>query len=74
MGNVQWNIPKYPGIVGDNLSDLSITSGDSLGEFPIFISKHNCQSIQLPGQQYFMLPRKCCQFIYILCLIQRQHR
>ena len=74
MGNVQWNIPKYPGIVGDNLSDLSISSGDSLGKLAIFIGQNNRQPIQLPGQQYLMISGKCRQFSHILGLIKWKHR
>ncbi len=73
VGDLQRNVGKHPGVIGDNLADLAIAPCNCLRQLPVFIGQYDRQTVQLPGQDRFLAAQPSFQFVDILCLVQGQH-
>ena len=49
IGNIQRKILKSTGVICNDLTDHSVSSGDCLRKFSVLIVQNNSKSIQFPG-------------------------
>ena len=67
-------VPEHPRIVGDHLSDHTVSPCDCFREFSLFVGEYNGQPVHFPGQKGLMISDKGPQDLPVLGFIQRKHR
>ena len=67
------NILEGSGIVGNDLSYNTVSTGNCLHQFSMIISQNNRKSVHFPGKQRWMRSDKSSQGFSVLCFIQRKH-
>ena len=67
------NIIKDPGILSNNLTYFTVSSGDSFLKRAFSIGKNHGKSVHLPAEKTFLVLKPGSQILYGFCFVERKH-
>ena len=74
IGNIQRKILKSTGVICNDLTDLSVATGNRFCKFSFTIRQYNGQPVQFPAENCRIALQPVPQFFPAFRLAQRQHR